>query len=243
MYCLTKIYMIMKTYESESVFVNNFAKDAKESLKNGQKFEAEFNGIAIVVTNMDNNNASKVTMYQGTINGVAFKGNITALKKRLNIAWTKEYNRTNEGARAAKTVVAIKTDEELQATAERENVRFIDAVKLVLRTARKYSFETLLSVDNIANIDRDGVIVDTDGTTVSTFDCIMDILKVQRDAAKRDAEEREAEKEAERERIEKNVQYYTEQLASATEKGDMDNVITFAKKLKEYKAALAKLTK
>ena len=51
----------MKTYLNEEEFVKNFAKDAKESLRNGN-FEAEVNGATIVVTGMDNNNASKVTI-------------------------------------------------------------------------------------------------------------------------------------------------------------------------------------
>lgn len=81
MYCLTKFYMIMKTYESESVFVNNFSKDAKESLKSGRNFEATVNNINVIVTGMDNNNSSKVTIYTATINGVEFTGSITALKR------------------------------------------------------------------------------------------------------------------------------------------------------------------
>ena len=104
----------MKTYENESLFVNNFARDAKESLRNGQNFEATVNNINGIVTGMDNNNSSKVTVYSCTVDGVEFTGSITALKKKLNITYTKEYNRNSE----ASTKVTIKSDEELTKTAE-----------------------------------------------------------------------------------------------------------------------------
>ena len=188
----------MKTYENESQFVNNFAKDAKSELKSNGKFEAEVNNVAIVITAMDNNNASKVTIYKGTLDGVQFTGSITALKKRLNVTYTKEYNRTTEAAKTANTKVVIKSDEELQATAENENVRFINAVKTVVRIASKYAFSDLLNRDNLINIDRDGVLADGD-ETVATIDCILDVLKLQRDAAKAEAERKEAERKAQEE--------------------------------------------
>lgn len=225
----------MKTYENESMFVTNFAKDCKEQLKNGQKFEAEWNGVEIVITGMDNNNASKVTMYTGTINGVQFKGNITQLKKRLNIAYTKEYNRSSEAARTANTKVVIKTDEELQATAENENMRFINAVNTVLKIARRYSFSELLSLDNLANIERDGVMVGNDDTTVSTHDCILDTLKVQRDAAKAEAEKREAERKAEAERKENHRANLLKWIAEASTNGQIERVMELSKELSKLK--------
>lgn len=188
----------MKKYENEKNFVENFAKDCKESLKNGQNFEAEVNGITVVVTDMDNNNSSKVTMYYGSVNGVEFTGSITALKKRLNVTYTKEYNRTTASAKSANTRIVIKSDAELQATAENENVRFINAVKTVVRIASKYAFSDLLNRDNLINIDRDGVLADGE-ETVATIDCILDVLKLQRDAAKAEAEKIEAERKAQEE--------------------------------------------
>ena len=188
----------MKKYENESLFVNNFAKDCKESLKSNGQFEAEVNGITVVVTDMDNNNASKVTIYKGSVNGIEFSGSITALKKRLNVTYTKEYNRSGEAAKTANTRVVIKTDAELEATAENENVRFINAVKTVVRIASKYAFNDLLNRDNLINIDRDGVLADG-GETVATIDCILDVLKLQRDAAKVEAERKEAERKAQEE--------------------------------------------
>lgn len=125
----------MKTYQNEKNFVENFAKDAKESLKNGQNFEATVNNAVIVVSGMDNNNASKVTMYTATINGVAFSGSITALKKRLNITYTKEYNRNSE----ASTKVTIKSDEELAATAKVAAERYIKAAVLIAEYNKRYN--------------------------------------------------------------------------------------------------------
>ena len=124
----------MKTYENESLFVNNFAKDAKESLKSGQNFEATVNNINVVVTGMDNNNPSKVTIYKGSVNGVEFSGSITALKKRLNITYTKEYKRSSE----ASTKVVIKSNEELQRTVDVSYDRLYNAITSLLRIVNRY---------------------------------------------------------------------------------------------------------
>lgn len=124
----------MKTYQNEEQFVNNFAKDAKSELKSGQNFEAEINGINVVVTAMDNNNSSKVTMYSGSVNGVEFTGSITALKKRLNVTYTKEYSRSAE----ASTKVTIKSDEELAKTAETAAKRVKDAVNVIKHATQRY---------------------------------------------------------------------------------------------------------
>lgn len=124
----------MKTYLSEQNFVESFAKDCKESLKNGQNFEAEVNGINVTVTKMDNNNSSKVTIYTGTVNGVAFSGSITALKKKLSITYTKEYARSAEG-----TKVTIKTDEELAETAKTAAERYIKAAVLIHEYNKRYA--------------------------------------------------------------------------------------------------------
>ena len=225
----------MKKYQNESDFVNNFAKDAKESIKNNGQFEAEINGISIVVTDMNNNNSSKVTIYKGSVNGCAFSGNITALKKRLNVTYTKEYNRSTEAAKTANTKVVIKSDEELQATAENENVRFINAVKTVIRIASKYAFSDLLNRDNLTNIDRDGVLADGDGKTVATIDCILDVLKLQRDAAKAEVAKREAERKEAAAKIEAERAELLAQIAEASANGKMSLVIELSKQLAKLK--------
>ena len=57
----------MRKYQNEQEFVGNFAKDAKANIKLGQNYECEVNGISVVVAAMDNNNASKVTIYSGNV--------------------------------------------------------------------------------------------------------------------------------------------------------------------------------
>ena len=224
----------MKKYENEKNFVENFAKDCKQGIKSNGKFEAEVNGITVVVTGMDNNNASKVTVYSGSVNGVEFCGSITALKKRLNVTYTKEYNRSSEAAKTANTKVVIKTDAELEATAENENVRFTNAVKTVVRIASKYAFSDLLNRDNLINIDRDGVLADG-GETVATIDCILDVLKLHRDAAKAEAAKREAEKKAEAEKKEAQKAELLAQIAEASANGKMSLVIELSKQLAKLK--------
>lgn len=217
----------MKTYENESLFVNNFAKDAKESIKVNGRFEAEFNGVTVVVTNMDNNNASKVTMYSGTINGVSFTGNITALKKRLNIAYTKEYNRTTESARTANTKVVIKSDEELKETAKVANERIMQAIA----TLRKYSDKYQLGMaSQYVGID-------------SVEPLVLQALQRERESAKkaleeREAKEREAKEQAAKEQAAKEAQRAAlmAKIAEASAKGKMELVIDLSKEL-------AKLTK
>ena len=224
----------MKTYENEKNFVENFAKDCKQGIKSNGKFEAEVNGITVVVTDMDNNNASKVTIYSGSVNGVQFAGSITALKKRLNVTYTKEYNRSSEAAKNANTKVVIKSDEELQATAENENVRFTNAVKTVVRIASKYAFSDLLNRDNLINIDRDGVLADG-GETVATIDCILDVLKLQRDMAKAEAEKAEAAKAEAAAKIEAERAELLAQIAEASANGKMSLVIELSKQLAKLK--------
>lgn len=224
----------MKKYQNEEEFVTTFAKDCKQGIKENGQFEAEWNNVAIVITGMDNNNASKVTIYSGSVNGVEFSGSITALKKRLNVTYTKEYNRSSEAAKNANTRVVIKSDAELQATAENENVRFINAVKTVVRIASKYAFSDLLNRDNLINIDRDGVLADGD-ETVATIDCILDVLKLQRDAAKAEAERKEAEKKEAAAKIEAERAELLAQIAEASANGKMSLVIELSKQLAKLK--------
>ena len=203
----------MKKYENEKNFVENFAKDAKESIKVCGNFEAEWNNVAIVITSMDNNNSSKVTMYQGTLDGVQFTGSITALKKKLNVTYTKEYNRSADNT----IKVTIKSDEELQATAE-------TAYKRV-----KFAVETLIKVSNIYAIPLDVLMSDgkecenDEGQKVhvTPYDLIFEALKKKRDdevqrrasEAKRKAEEAAAKIEAERAKLEKQLAELQAKLA------------------------------
>ena len=167
----------MKTYENESLFVTNFAKDAKESLKSDQNFEAVVNGINVIVTNMDNNNSSKVTIYTGSVNGVEFTGSITALKKKLNITYTKEYNRSAE----ASTKVTIKSDEELQATAKVAAKRIGDAFEVLYKASQKYGLSRADMLERTESVE--GLILET--------------LKRQRDRVAQAKAEREAKAAAE----------------------------------------------
>lgn len=232
----------MKTYQNESEFVNNFAKDAKESIKVNGRFEAEFNGVTVVVTNMDNNNASKVTMYNGTINGIAFKGNITALKKRLNIAYTKEYNRTNERAQSANTKVVIKSDEELQHTVDVSYDRLYNAVTALLRIVNRYGLSGILNEDDICSIRNEGSIVRR-GEVIPVKNMMTAKLLQERDEAKkalaeREAKEREAKEQAAKEQAIKEAQKaeLLARIQEASAKGKMQAVIDLSKEL-------AKLTK
>ena len=167
----------MKTYQNEEDFVTSFAKDAKESLKNGQNFEAEVNNAVIVVSNMNNDNSSKVTMYTATVNGVAFSGSITALKKRLNITYTKEYKRSAE----ASTRVTIKSDNELAETAKRAADRIKNAWEIMYQATQRYGLSRADLFERQENIES----------------LILDSLKRQRDKVAKEREEREAKQAAE----------------------------------------------
>lgn len=203
----------MKTYQDEKNFVENFAKDAKESLKSGQNFEAEVNNAVIVVSGMNNDNSSKVTIYTATVNGVAFSGSITALKKRLNITYTKDYNRNAE----ASTKVSIKSDDELSKTAETAAKRIKDAVDTINKYANKY----LIDFDVLVN---DGYMEELeDGTQkdVRAYDMILDYLKRERDneakrredEAKKKAEETAKKLASEKEKLEKQLAELQAKLA------------------------------
>lgn len=181
----------MKTYENESMFVNNFAKDCKEQLKNGQNFEAEVNGINVVVTGMDNNNASKVTIYSGSVNGIEFSGSITALKKRLNVTFKKEYKRSIE----ASTRVIVKSDEELERTAETATERYKKALAVVLEYSKRYFVSYPADMK-----DLDTLVVGNESVPTleeeRTKDIILECLKEERDRVL-EVKEAEAKKKAE----------------------------------------------
>lgn len=198
----------MKTYSNEQEFVLNFAKDAKESLRNGQNFEAVVNDINVIVTGMDNNNSSKVTMYTATIDGKDFTGSITALKKKLNITYTKEYNRNSE----ASTKVTIKSDEELAATAKVAAKRIGDAFEILYKASQRYGLSRADMLERTETVES----------------LILDSLKQQRDKvaeakaereakaaaeAKRKAEEAAKKIEAEKAKLEKQLKELQAKLA------------------------------
>ena len=204
----------MKTYQDEKNFVENFAKDAKESLKNGQNFEATVNNAVIVVSGMDNNNASKVTIYTATIDGKDFTGSITALKKKLSITYTKEYNRNSE----ASTKVTIKSDEELAATAKVAAKRIGDAFETLFKASQKYGLSRADMMER----------------TESVEGLILDSLKRQRDRVAKERADKEAQQAREAAQRETKKQQLLEALSAASAKGNMSEIMRLSKELKSY---------
>lgn len=223
----------MKTYLSEQEFVANFAKDAKSELKSNGNFEAVVNDINVIVTGMDNNNASKVTIYTATINGVAFSGSITALKKRLNVTYTKEYNRNSEAAKSANTKVVIKSDEELQRTVDVSYDRLYNAVTSLLRIVNRYELSGILNEDDICSIQNEGVICRGDDV-IPVMELMMKKLKQERDEAieRREAEaKKKADEAAKKEATKRRL---LDDLSAASANGDMEEVMRISKELKKY---------
>lgn len=216
----------MKTYENESMFVNNFAKDAKSELKSNGKFEAEVNGVMLVITGMDNNNSSKVTIYKGSVNGVEFGGSITALKKRLNVTYTKEYHRSTEAARTANTKVVIKSDDELSVTAKTAAERIKNAVTVLKTAVQRYGLTRADMLEHADNVEA----------------VILEALQRERDAAierKRIADEKaaqlkEAKRIAEKAIADKRNRLMAE-LADASAKQDFASVMQLSKELAKLK--------
>ena len=161
---------------------------------------------------MDNNNSSKVTIYSGSVDGVSFSGSITALKKKLNVTFTKEYNRNSEG-----TKVSIKTDEELQQTADTAYKRVRFAVETINKYANLYAipFEVLVN-DGYDYYDEEGQKVH-----VTAYDLIFDALKTKRDKeverraneAKKKAEELERKLKEAKAKLERQIAEMQEKLA------------------------------
>lgn len=208
----------MKKYLNEEEFVLSFAKDAKESLKSGQNFEAVVNGATIVVTAMNNNNSSKVTIYQATVNGVEVTGSITALKKRCNVTYKKEYARSSEPS----TKVSIKSNEELQRTVDVSYDRLYNAITSLLRIVNRYELSGILNEDDICSIRNEGVIC-RGGDVIPVMELMMKKLKEERDEVK-------ARREAE---AKKKAEEAAKKLASEKEK--------LEKQLAELQAKLAKM--
>ena len=223
----------MKTYQDEKNFVENFAKDCKESLRNGQNFEAVVNNAVIIVSGMDNNNSSKVTVYSGTVNGVAFSGSITALKKKLNVSYKKEYNRTGERAQSANTKVVIKSDEELQRTVDVSYDRLYNAVTSLLRIVNRYELSGILNEDDICSIRNEGVICRGDDV-IPVMELMMKKLKQERDEEQQRRENEAKKKAEETAKKEAKKQQLLEALSSASAKGNMSEIMRLSKELKSY---------
>ena len=219
----------MKTYQSEQEFVTNFAKDCKESLRNGQNFEAEVNNINVIVTGMDNNNSSKVTVYSGTVDGVAFSGSITALKKKVNVTYKKEYNRSSEPS----TKIVIKSDEELQRTVDVSYDRLYNAVTSLLRIVNRYELSGILNEDDICSIRNEGVIC-RGGDVIPVMELMMKKLKEERDEAEARREAEAKKKAEENAKREEKRQQLLEALSTASAKGDMSEIMRLSKELKSY---------
>ena len=71
--------------------------------------------------------------------------------------------------------------------------------------------------------------------TVATIDCILDVLKLQRDAAKAEAAKAEAAKKAEAEKKEAQRAELLAQIADASANGKMSLVIELSKQLAKLK--------
>lgn len=219
----------MKKYQDEQSFVESFAKDCKQGIKGNGNFEAVVNGINVVVSNMDNNNSSKVTMYTATINGVAFSGSITALKKRLNVTYTKEYNRNSEST----TKVVIKSDEELQRTVDVSYDRLYNAITSLLRIVNRFELSGILNEDDICSIRNEGVICRGDDA-IPVMELMMKKLKQERDEAieRREAEaKKKADEVTKREATKRRL---LDDLTAASANGDMEAVMRLSKALKSY---------
>ena len=204
----------MKTYQSEQEFVAMFAKDCKESLKSGQNFEAVVNDINVIVTGMDNNNSSKVTIYTCSVNGIEFTGSITALKKKLNITYTKEYNRNAE----ASTKVSIKSDDELAATAKVAAKRIGDAFEILYKASQRYGLSRADMLEHTENVEA----------------LILETLKRQRDRVAKERADKEAQQAKEAAKREAKKQQLLEALSAASAKGNMSEIMRLSKELKSY---------
>lgn len=137
----------IKTYQSEQNFVENFANDVNSGIK-----EYEVNGIQFTV-NEKFQNSSKAAVYKVNVNGMDKEVTIIQLKKLLNVTYKKEYNRTSDRATAAGTKATIKTDEELQATADNIKTTIDADIDRLIAHCNKYGVRVSLNFEgaDIAN--------------------------------------------------------------------------------------------
>lgn len=137
----------MKTYESEKQFTEMFANDVNNGVK-----EYGVNGIEFKVSNKTKN-ASNAAVYHVAINGTNKEVTIMQLKKLLNVTYKKEYNRTSDRATAAGTKVAVKTDEELQETADNIKTTIDTDIDRLITHCNKYGVRVSINFEgaDIAN--------------------------------------------------------------------------------------------
>ena len=121
----------MKSFESEKVFVEEFA----SNVKNGET-EFAVNGKNFTCVSMEKN-ASKQAVYTVKIDGQTEYKKLTmpGLKKVLGVEYTAA---RNFGGEKKDTSVRIKTDEEIKATAEVAVDRISTAVNVLIKAAEKY---------------------------------------------------------------------------------------------------------
>ncbi len=120
----------MKTYQTEQNFVENFAKDVKNETSfevNGKEFCATYVG----------KNSGMQAIYKVTLDGTEKQMNITQLKKRLGVTYTRECSRTGETKTATRFVE--KTDTELVETAQRLTDRVMQAYKVITTVCDNYN--------------------------------------------------------------------------------------------------------
>ena len=117
-------------YENEKMFVENFAKHVKTEKNfcvNGKEFTAEYAG----------KNSGAQAVYYVEIDGLKKNMNITQLKKRLGVTYTRECSRTGEAKTATRFVE--KSDTELVETAQRLTDRVMQAYKVITTVCNNYN--------------------------------------------------------------------------------------------------------
>lgn len=207
----------MKTYESEKQFTEMFANDVNNGVK-----EYSVNGIEFKVSNKTKN-ASNAAVYHVAINGTNKEVTIMQLKKLLNVTYKKEYNRTSERAVSAGTKVAIKTDEELSATAKTAATKLSSLINQFATLCDKYGLKT----DEIFKMLQDNRLANVTAVEVEIFD------RLKEDRNKVLADKQAREEKAAKERAEKveTVTELTAELQKALAEGNLTKVAEISAKL------------
>lgn len=119
----------MKTYITEQAFVTNFSADVKTESNfevNGKQFAATYVG----------KNSGQQAVYKVTLDGTTREMNITQLKKRLGVTYTRECSRTGETKTTTRFIE--KTDDELMETAKRVAEKAAKAHDIICAIASEY---------------------------------------------------------------------------------------------------------